>query len=52
MSTKEAIVEDMSTKGTIVDDRPVGNEDNFKGGGGGYQSGSEVTVMEIEDLQN
>ena len=35
MSTKEAIVEDMSTKGAIVDNSPVDNEDNFKGGGGG-----------------
>ena len=32
MSTKEAVVDDMSTKGAIVNDRPVDNEDNFKGG--------------------
>ena len=51
MSTKEAIVEDMSTKGAIVDNSPVDNEENFEGGEG-EQSGSEVTVMEIEDLQN
>ena len=33
MSTKEVIVDDMSTKDAIVEDRPVENEDSFEGRG-------------------
>ena len=46
MSTKEAVVEDMSTKGDIVDDSPVDNEDNFEGEGR-EKSASEFILIEI-----
>ena len=49
MSRKGARFDGLSTKGSIVDAVPVDNEDNFKGEVR-EQSGSEVTVMEIDDL--
>ena len=51
MSTKGAIVDNMSKKYTIVHKSPDDNEDNFEGGGG-EQPGSKVTVIDIEDLLN
>ena len=46
MSRKEAIFYGLYTKEGIVDDLPVDDEDNIE------EEVSEVTVMEIEDLQN
>ena len=51
MSRKEAIFDGLSMKESIVDATPVENEGKLKRGVI-YQSGSEVTVMEIDGLQN
>ena len=49
MFRKEAVVDGISNKEAVVDDSPVDNEENFEGEVR-EQSGSEVTVMEIDDL--
>ena len=49
MFRKEAVVDGISNKEAVVDDSPVYNEENFEGEVR-EQSGSEVTVMEIDDL--
>ena len=51
MSTKEAIVNDFPMKDAIFENIPVNNEEDFLGEGA-EKSGSEVTVMEIDDLRN
>ena len=51
MSKKEASFDGLSMKESIVDYIPVNNEENFEGGVR-EQSGSEVTVMEIDYLRN
>ena len=51
VSMKEAIVYVMSIKYTIFENSCVDNEDNFEMEGG-EQAGSEVIVMEIEDLRS
>ena len=50
-SRKESIFDGLSNREAVDDNIPVDNEDNFKGEGR-EQSGSEVTVMEIDNLRN
>ena len=51
ISSNEAIVDGLSENEAIVDDNRVDNEENLKGEVG-EQPGSEMTVMEINYLQN
>ena len=51
ISRNEAIVDGLSKNEAIVDDNRVDNEENLKGEVG-EQSGSEMTVMEIDNFRN